>query len=110
MAKFVLYKLDTIINHLTLLLILGGGMVIHTLTSLTISSYYGSFWGYVSFFLPGGAEAYLIAIQLGDNMYNYSMLLAIFTATALALLLILLFKNLIRAKIVAALEKRATDP
>lgn len=98
MAQIVLHKVDRFINILSLLLIIGGSMIIHTLTSLTIRSYYGDLWGYVSFLLPGASESYLIFIQLGDNMYNYSIIVAIFAATSLVMTLILLLKNILKAK------------
>ena len=107
MAKIVLLKLDRYINILSLLLMISGGMILHTLTSLTIKSYYGDLWGYVSFLLPGIAEAYLVLVQLGDDMYNYSIILAVFAAIALIMALILLCKNIIRVKIENNLVKRA---
>ena len=109
MAMLVLNKFDRFINILSLLLILGGGMIIHTLTSLTLNSYYGNIWGYVSFMLPGIAEAYLIFVQLGDNMYNYSILVGTFTATTLVMTMILISKNFIRSKIEIILERRASQ-
>lgn len=109
MAKLVLHKLDRLISHLTLLLIIGGGTIIHTLTALTIRSYYGDPWGYVSFLLPGIAETYLVFVQLDDNMYNYSIIVATFAAAALALMLILLLKRLLRSKVHTALARRATQ-
>jgi hypothetical protein len=108
MAKIVLHTFDRFINYLLLLLLLGGGMVIHTLTSLTIRSYYGDPWGYLSFLLPGVAEAYLMFVQLGDEMYNYSILLAMFAVTAVAITVALLLKNFLRFKAVSLLNKRAT--
>lgn len=109
MAKIVLHKLDSFINHLTLVMILGGGMIIHTLTALTIKSYYGDLWGFVSFLLPGAAESYLIFIQLGDNMYNYSILVAVFAAITLAMALTLLLKSVIRSKVETILNRRASQ-
>lgn len=78
MLGTLLKKLGKIINFITLLLVAGLGMIIHTLTALTLKSYYGDPWGYVSFVFPGFSEAYLVAIQLGDDMYNYTVLLAVF--------------------------------
>jgi len=109
MAKIILHNFDRLINFLSLLLILGGGMIIHTLTSLTIRSYYGDPWGYVAFLLPGVAESYLIFVQLDDKMYNYPILLTIFIATALTITLALLLKNFVRLKVTTILEKRASQ-
>lgn len=74
----LLKKLGKIINVITLLIVVGLGTIIHTLTALTLKSYYGDPWGYVSFMFPGFSEAYLVAIQLGDDMYNYTILLSVF--------------------------------
>jgi len=109
MAKIILHNFDRLINYLSLLLILGGGMIIHTLTALTIRSYYGDPWGYVSFLLPGVAESFLIFVQLDDNMYNYSIILAVFSAAALALTLTLYFKKIVRVKVSTILDKRASQ-
>lgn len=108
MARIVLHKLDRIITQLTLLLIIGSGTIIHTLTALTIRSYYGDPWGYVAFLLPGIAEAYLVFVQLDDRMYNYSIIVATFATAAFTLTLILLVKKLVRAKVETLLEKKAS--
>jgi hypothetical protein len=109
MAKIVLRKLDRLIDILSLLLITGGGMIIHILTCLTIRSYYGDLWGYVSFLLPGIAESFLIFVQLGDSMYNYLQIVTLFTGTSLTLALALLFKNLIRSKFAALLDNNSAN-
>jgi len=109
MARIVLHTFDKIINYLTLLLMLCGGMIIHTLTALTIKSYYGDPWGYVSFLLPGVAEFFLIFVQIGDGMYNYSILLATCAVTAILLTLTLLFKNYLHLKAVIILAKRVSQ-
>lgn len=109
MAKTVLLKLDSVITQLAMLLIIGGGTIIHTLTALTIRSYYGDPWGYVAFLLPGIAEAYLVFVQLDDRMYNYSIIVATFATAALALTLILLVKKVVRTKVATILEKRASQ-
>ena len=57
-------KIDRVFDYISLMLIAGGGMLLHTLTSLTIKTYYGDPWGYVSFLLPGLSEVYLASIQL----------------------------------------------
>lgn len=108
MAKIVLHKFDRFINILSFFLLISGGMIIHTLTSLTINSYYGTIWGYISFLLPVIAEFYLVFVQLGDNMYNYSILVAIFAIVALVIALLLIFKNIIRSKLELILERRAS--
>lgn len=106
MAKLVLRKCDSLINCLSLFLIVGSGMIIHTLTSLTIHSYYGDPWGFVAFLLPGFAECYLLVIQLGDNMYNYSLLIGLFAVTSILTGLVLFCKNLVVAKVENLIEKR----
>lgn len=91
-------RIDRLFDYISLMLVAGGGMILHTLTSLTIRSYYGDPWGYVAFLLPGISEAYLVSIQLGDNMYNYTILLVTFITIILALCILKLVRNIIRSK------------
>jgi hypothetical protein len=102
MAVSLLKKCDKIINCLTLLVIVGGGSILHTLTSLAIRGYYGDPWGYVAFLAPGVAEAYLAVIQMGDEMYNYSVLLAVFCTMSLVTALLWVMKNVIKSRLTQA--------
>lgn len=92
-------NIDRLFDYISLMLIAGGGMILHTLTALTIKSYYGDPWGYVSFLLPGISEAYLVTVQLGDNMYNYTILLVTFISIISALGLLKLVRNVIRSRV-----------
>ncbi len=104
MARFVIRKLDRFINFLTIAVMISGGLFIHILTALTIKSYYGSPWGYVSFFLPGIAEFYLVALQLSESMYNYMILLAGFISVVTALCVIRHIKNICKSRMETAVE------
>jgi hypothetical protein len=91
-------KIDRLFNYVSLIVIAGGGMILHTLTALTIKNYYGDPWGYVSFLLPGFSEVYLVSVQLGDYMYNYTILMGTFI-TAISLLGILkLLGKIVRSR------------
>jgi hypothetical protein len=100
-------KIDRLFDYISLMVIAGGGMILHTLTSLTIKSYYGDPWGYVSFFLPGFSEAYLAVVQLGDDMYNYSMLLVTFIAMISLLVILKLISRVIRSRAELMIEENA---
>lgn len=100
MSRFVINKIDQFINCLTISFIACGGMAIHILTALTIKSYYGSIWGYISFLTPGFSEIYLLALQISDSMYNYMILLALFTCITAALVAACLIKNTVKARII----------
>lgn len=104
MAKLVLTKFDSLLSHLLLLGIIGGATVVHTLTALAIKSYYGDPWGYVAFCLPLGAEVYLVFIQLGDNMYNYTILLTAFICLSSLAALFWLLKNIIVTKVAGSVK------
>lgn len=106
MAKFVIRKLDSLINYLTVSFMLCGGMLIHIFTALTIKSYYGSPWGYVSFLLPGISEIYLLVLQISENMYNYMILLAGFITVTAILGAAWFIKNLVKSR----LEEAARNP
>lgn len=106
MAKFVIKKIDRLINYLTVSFMLCGGMVIHILTALTIKSYYGSPWGYVSFLLPGVSELYLVVLQISENMYNYMILLTGFITVTAVLGAAWFIKNLVKSRI----EGASQDP
>lgn len=97
-GQFMIRKVDDFINYLILTFMLCGGMFIHLLTALTIKSYSGSLWGFVSFLLPGLAEIYLITLQLRDNMYNYMIIVAGFIAVTATLGTIWFVKNLLKAR------------
>lgn len=79
-------------------------MILHTLTSLTIKTYYGDPWGYVSFLLPGLSEAYLASIQLGDDMYNYTILLVAFLSIIVFLGVLKMVRSVIRSKVELIIE------
>src|SRR6478672_10245391 len=100
-------KINRLFDYISLMVIAGGGMILHTLTSLTIKSYYGDPWGYVSFFLPGFSEAYLAVVQLGDDMYNYSMLLVTFIAMISLLGILKLISRVIRSRAELMIEENA---
>lgn len=104
MAKFVIRKIDRFINYLTLAVMISGGMFIHMLTALTIKSYYGSLWGYISFFLPGFSEIYLVALQISENMYNYMIILTGFIFLTTALGAIWFIKNIVKSRLERAVE------
>jgi hypothetical protein len=99
MAKFVLNSFDKLITYLTISVFIGGGFFIHIITALTIKSYYGSTWGYISFMLPGFAELYLTIIQISEQMYNYMIIVASFLTLTAAVGLTWLFKNSVRLKL-----------
>lgn len=99
MARFELKEVDRIINQLTIFVLIGGGLMVHVLTALTINSYYGSPWGYLSFFLPGFSEIYLLAFQLNENMYHYKLILAGFSALSGVLAFTWLLKTFVRLKL-----------
>ncbi len=104
MPIVLLHKFDNFLSKLLLFIILGGAMILHTLTALAIKSYYGDPWGYVAFLLPFGAEAYLIFIQLGDNMYNYTILLSLFICIASLVALLWLLKSIIMTKVNSSIK------
>ena len=99
MAKFIISKFDRIIDIAALLTIAAGGMLLHTLTALTIKSYYGDIWGYISFLLPGFAELYLAVIQTTDRMFNYHLLLGYFAAAIAVSIISVMAKNRLKAKL-----------
>ena len=99
MAKFIIGKFDRLIDLVSILTIVCGGMLIHTLTALTIKGYYGDVWGYVSFLLPVFSEIFLAIIQVTDNMYNYPMLLGIFISVISISALCLITKNSLKARL-----------
>src|SRR5512138_3625831 len=103
MTRLIVTKFDRFINFITLFLLVGGGMILHTLTALTLKSYYGAPWGYVSFALPGIAEAYLIIIQLADEMYNFTYLFVTFVCLAAVTGSAWVIKNMIRQRIESVL-------
>jgi hypothetical protein len=104
MAKFVLCKVDSLFSNLIMLTIIGGGMIVHSLTSLTIKSYYGDPWGYVAFLIPFGSEVYLACIQLEDNMYNYTIFLTSFICIASLSALLWVLKNVVMKKVSRSLN------
>ena len=104
MAKIILCKFDSLLSNLIMLIIIGGGMIVHTLTALAIRNYYGDPWGYVAFFVPLGSEAYLALIQLGDNMYNYTIMLSSFICVASLAALLWLLKSIIMKRVSSSLK------
>lgn len=101
MSRVILTKVDRMINYLTLSFIIGGGMAIHLLTSLTLSHYYGTKWGYLAFFLPGPAEVYLLSLQINEEMYNYMLILGGFATVAVTLGAVWYLKNIVKSKVMA---------
>jgi hypothetical protein len=99
MATHIIRKFDRFIDLVSILVIVCGGMLLHTLTALTIKSYYGDVWGYVSFFLPVFSEIFLAIIQVADNLYNYPLLLGIFIAVISVSGLGLIMKNSFKARL-----------
>lgn len=104
MARLVIIKIDRFINYLTLSVAVCGSMIIHLLTALTLQSYYGSPWGYVSFLLPGISEIYLCTIQISESMYNYMMLLTAFISVISALGIVCFIKNVVKSRVAGAFE------
>jgi hypothetical protein len=100
-------KIDRLFDYISLIVIAGGGMILHTLTALTIKSYYGDPWGYVSFLLPGFSEAYLAVVQLGDDMYNYTILLVTFVTMISLLGLLKMVSRVIRSRVELMIEESA---
>jgi len=107
MARTIITQFDRLINIVILLLLVGGGMLLHTLTALTLKSYYGDPWGYVCFALPGISEAYLIIVQLADDMYNYTVLFAGFVILALTVTATWYVKNIVRQRLENLLQSRS---
>lgn len=99
MARLVIGKIDGFINYLIFSVMIAGGLCLHILTALTIKSYYGSPWGYVSFLLPGFAELYLVTLQITENMYNYMIILGGFLAVTATLGLIWFIKNMVKSRV-----------
>ena len=99
MAGLIISKIDRFINYLTVSVMIGGALFVHILTALTIKSYYGSPWGYLSFLLPGFSELYLVTLQLTESMYNYMLILTGFLAITATLSLIWFIKNIVKSKI-----------
>ncbi len=106
MARTIMTKFDRILNVITLVLLVGGGMILHTLTALTLKSYYGAPWGYISFALPGVAEAYLIIIQLADDMYNFTYLFIAFLCLTAIIVSAWAIKNIIKQRLITVIESR----
>lgn len=107
MAKAIISQFDRLINIITLLLIVGGGMLLHTLTALTLKSYYGDPWGYVCFALPGISEAYLIIVQIADDMYNYTFLFVGFIALTAIIAAAWYVKNIVRQRVEHMLQSKS---
>jgi hypothetical protein len=107
MAGQLIGKLDRLFNIVTLLLLMGSGLVLHILTALTLKSYYGDPWGYVSFVLPVLSEAYLVTVQLADDMYNYTLLFAAFLCLAAVAGGAWYVKNIIKLRMASLLEPRS---
>jgi len=93
MARLVIRKIDRLFNLITISVLVGGGFLIHMLTALTITNYYGSPWGVAAFMLPGFAELYLVIIQISEQMYNYMMIIAVFLTMTVAVALTWVFKK-----------------
>jgi hypothetical protein len=100
-------KIDRLFDYIILMVLAGGGMILHTLTALTIKSYYGDPWGYVSFLLPGFSEAYLAVVQLGDDMYNYTILLGTFITMISLLGILKMISRVIRSRAELMIEESA---
>jgi len=107
MAKVIFLKFNDVMNLITLLFIICGGMIMHTLTALTLKSYYGDPWGYVAFLFPGFAEAYLVVVQLEDSMYNYTLLLAGFICTITVAGLFWMLRNFVRTRLATLHDNKA---
>lgn len=99
MAALVIRKIDRFIDYLTVTVMIGGGLCLHILTALTIKTYYGSPWGYVSFLLPGFAELYLVTLQITESMYNYMIILSGFIAVTATLGLLWFIKNIVKSRV-----------
>jgi hypothetical protein len=83
MAVRALRRFGYLFDLTTLLIVGGGGGIVHCLTSLAIGGSYGEPWGCLAFFVPGGAELFLAATQIAARQYNYAIFLGVFLAIAL---------------------------
>lgn len=99
MAHFESTTIDKLIKHLTVLVFIGGGLMVHVLTALTINSYYSSPWGFISFLLPGFAEIYLLSFQLNADMFYYKLMLTGFLILSGVVLLMWLLNNFISGRV-----------
>jgi len=106
MARTIITRFDRLINIITLLLLVSGAMLLHTLTALTLKSYYGDPWGYVCFALPGISEAYLIIVQLADDMYNYTFLFIGFVVLAMSVSAAWFIKNIVLQRMENLLQSK----
>lgn len=99
MPHFNQAKIDRLIRFLAVVVLIGGGFMVHLLTALCINNYYSSPWGLVSFMLPGFSEIYLLTFQLNANMFYYKLILAGFSLMAGVVALTWLLKNSAAAKL-----------
>ncbi len=104
MAKAILNKFDRLFNLTAIILLMGSGTMIHLLTALTLKSYYGDPWGYVAFSLPILSEAYLLIIQLSDEMYNFTIIISAFLILSLLTITSWTIKNFIRQKLESTVD------
>lgn len=107
MARTIISSFDRLVNIIALITIVGGGMLLHTLTALTLKSYYGDPWGYVCFALPGISEAYLMIVQIADDMYNYTFIFLGFVMFAASIAAAWFLKNIIRQRVENLLQSRS---
>jgi hypothetical protein len=99
MARLVISKINLFFNYLTLSALIGGCFLIHIITAMTFKSYYGKAWGYTAFLLPGIAEFYLVILQVSEQMYNYTIIIAGFLTMTTAVGLTSIFKNSVKSKL-----------
>jgi len=98
MIRIAFSNIDGFIFNLTVSVLIGVGLMLHVLTALTIDSYYGSPWGFVSFLLPAVSEIYLLTLQINANMYNYLLLIVGFIGVGTVMLTATWFlKNILKS-------------
>lgn len=98
MAKAIIANFERLFNLTAIALLIGSGTMIHLLSALTLKSYYGDPWGYIAFALPIISEAYLLIIQLSDEMYNFTIIFSIFLMLSLLTITSWTIKNFIKQK------------
>lgn len=98
MIRMAFTKIDGFMFNLTISVLIGVGLMLHVLTALTIGSYYGSPWGFVSFLLPAVSEIYLLTLQINAKMYNYMLIIVCFIGVGTVMLAATwLLKNILKS-------------
>jgi hypothetical protein len=98
-AQKLLSKVDQILDGVIVFSILGGGVIIHTLTAMAIKENFGVPWSVLSFLFPVISETCYLFIQLQDEQYNYTAIIIAFLLLSLLCLLLWQGKKLFFRKI-----------